>query len=376
MKDQEEKVTTIGRHPFARALLLQNLLYAEGIDSFLAHENLIQPTIAGGVEIKVRAPDIERALKIIEHAIPPLSKTGRGRKAISFRRILVPVDFSEQSLDAVRLAIGLAGKANADIRLIHVYYNPMLGTASFDPSDSYQLNLAGYMHKIEQDARSNMDRLVNTMKEYLESEGKENIKFSRTIANGIASSEIITFSEKFKPGIIVMGTRGIGHRVSGTLGSVTAEVIEKSDFPVFAIPQGARLPGIEDLKAVLFATDFDPSDELALERLIHLLSPLNVRIYCHHISLGIKKPWEKLKIDNLEEHFRKDYPLADIKFGITVSDTLMNGLEIFLRNNSVDLLAVTTHKRGFFSRFFAPSITKRIFTNVPRPLLVFRATGE
>lgn len=376
MEDREEKVTTIGRHPFARALLLQSLLYAEGIDSFLAHENLIQPTIAGGVEIKVRAPDIERALKIVEAAIPQHLHSKKGRKAISFSRILVPVDFSEQSVDAVRLAIGLAGKQKADIRLIHVYYNPMLGSATFDPNDSYQINLAGYMQKIEQDARRNMDRLVATMKAYLVSEGTENIKISRTIANGNASREIILFSEKYRPGIIVMGTRGIGHRISGTLGSVTAEVIEKSDFPVFAIPEGARLPGIEDLKAVLFATDFDPSDELALERLIHLLSPLNVRIYCHHISVGIKKPWEKLKMDNLKDHFTNEYPLADIHFGITVSDNLMNGMEIFLRNNAVDLLAVTTHKRGFFSRFFAPSITKRIFTNIPRPLLVFRAVGD
>jgi nucleotide-binding universal stress UspA family protein len=376
MEDREEKITTIGRHPFARALLLQNLLYAEGIDSFLAHENLIQPDISGGVEIKVRAPDIEHALKIIEAAIPASSKAGKGRRTISFRRILVPVDFSEQSIDAIRLAIGLAGRQKADIRLIHVYYNPMLGTSSFDPGDSYQVNLAGYMHKMEQDARHNMERLVNTMKEYLENEGIEDIKLSRTIANGIASHEILVFSEKFRPGIIVMGTRGIGHKVSGTLGSVTAEVIEKSEFPVFAIPEGSSLPGIEDLKAVLFATDFDPSDELALERLINLLSPLNVRIYCHHISVGIKKPWEKLKMENLKEYFTETYPLADIHFGTTVSDTLMNGLEIFLRNNSVDLLAVTTHKRGFFSSFFAPSITKRIFTNIPRPLLVFRATGD
>ncbi|MEI6748239.1 MAG: universal stress protein [Bacteroidota bacterium] len=376
MNDREEKVTTIGRHPFARALLLQSLLYAEGIDSFLAQENLIQPTIAGGVEIKVRAQDIERALKIIEAAIPAPSRAGKNSKKISLRRILVPVDFSEQSVDAVRLAIGFAGKSKADIRLLHVYYNPMLGTDSFDSRDTYQLNLAGYLHKIEQDARSNMDRLVNAMKEYLVAEGIKDVTLSRTITNGIASHEIIEFSEKFKPGIIVMGTRGIGHRASGTLGSVTAEVIEKSNFPVFAIPDGARLPGIEDLKAVLFATDFDPSDELALERLIHFLSPLNVRIYCHHISVGVKKPWEKLKMDDLKEYFNKEFPLADIHFGITVSDTLMNGMEIFLRNNPVDLLAVTIHKRGFFSSFFAPSITKRIFTNIPRPLLVFRSLSD
>jgi len=376
MEDREEKITTIGRHPFARALLLQSLLYTEGIDSFLAHENLIQPDISGGVEIKVRAPDIARAMKIIENAVPPPSRAGKNRKMISFRRILVPVDFSEQSVDAVRLAIGLAGKQKADIRLLHVFYNPMLGSASFDPGDSYQINLAGYMHKMEQDARSHMERLVNTMKEYLENEGIEGVKLSRTVMNGNASQEILAFSEKYKPGIILMGTRGIGHRVSGTLGSVTTDVIEKSSFPVFAIPEGSHLPGVDDLKAVLFATDFDPSDELALERLINLLIPLNVRIYCHHISIGVKKPWEKLKIDNLKEHFSVAYPLADIHFGITVSDTLMNGLETFLRNNKVDLLAVTTHKRGFFSRFFAPSTTKRIFTNIPRPLLVFRAVGD
>jgi nucleotide-binding universal stress UspA family protein len=376
MEDREEKITTIGRHPFARALLLQNLLYAEGIDSFLSHENLIQPAISGGVEIKVRAPDIARALEIIEAAIPAHPRSGKTRKTISFRRILVPVDFSEQSVDAIRLAIGLAGKQKADIRLLHIYYNPMLGTAAFDPGDTYQVNLAGYMHKMEQAARSNMERLLKTMKEYIDSEGIENIKLSRSITNGVAAHEILAFSEKFKPGIIVMGTRGIGHRVSGTLGSVTSEVIEKSEYPVFAIPEGSRLPGVEDLNAVLFATDFDPSDELALERLINLLSPLNVKIYCHHISVGVKKPWEKLKMDNLKNYFAGLYPQADLHFGITVSDTLMHGLEIFLRNNSVDLLAVTTHKRGFFSSFFAPSITKKIFTSIPRPLLAFRAIGD
>ena len=74
--------------------------------------------------------------------------------------------------------------------------------------------------------------------------------------------------------------------------------------------------------------------------------------------------------------FAKEFPLADLHFGTTVSDTLMNGMEIFLRNNPVDLLAVTIHKRGFFSSFFAPSITKRIFTNIPRPLLVFRSLSD
>ena len=85
---------------------------------------------------------------------------------------------------------------------------------------------------------------------------------------------------------------------------------------------------------------------------------------------------KKVKMDDLKEHFGREYPQADIDFGIVMSDNLMNGLETFLRNKPIDALAVTTHKRGFFANFFAPSITRRIFSDIPRPLLVFRAHAD
>jgi nucleotide-binding universal stress UspA family protein len=372
MEEREQKVTTIGRHPFERALLLQNLLQAEGIDCFLAHENLIQPDISGGVELKVGAPDIEKAMKIIESAFPTPTPVSHTRKALSFKRILVPVDFSEQSLAACKLAIGLARGLKAEIRLLHVYYNPVIEATPFDLSYSYQLNLSKYLHQIETEARTNLDKLVHDLKKYLAAEEITGVKLGSALMNGIAADEILYYSHTFKPEIIVMGTKGIGHNISGSIGSVTASIIEKSDFTVCAIPPKSKLSGVSDLKSILFATDFDPSDVLAIEKLIHLVGPLGVKIYCYHISLGIKKPWEKVKLDSLKEHFGTEYPLADIDFGIVLSDSLMNGLESFLRNKPVDAIALTTHKRGFFANFFAPSITRRIFMDIPRPLLVFR----
>lgn len=373
MQDREQKITTIGRHSYARAIQLQNLLQVEGIDCFLAHENLIQPTLSGGVELKVNAPDIEIAMKIIENAFPTPATGNRVKKALSFRRILVPVDFSDQSLAACKLAIGLAGSSKAEIRLLHVFYNPSIEATPYDINYSYQLNLSKYLQQIEGEAHTNLDRLVNDLKKYLETINITEVTIGHVLINGIAADEIISYSNKFKPGIIVMGTKGIGQKASGSMGSVTARIIEKSEFPVFAIPPDTKLIGMSDLKSILFATDFDPSDELAIEKLIHLIGPHGVKIYCYHISMGVKRPWEKVKMDDLKEHFGRKYPHADIDFGIVMSDNLMNGLQTFLRNNPIDALAVTTHKRGFFANFFAPSITRRIFSDIPRPLLVFRA---
>ena len=376
MEEQEQKVTTIGRHSYARALLLQNLLHAEGIDCFLAHENLIQPDISGGVELKVNSSDIESAMRIIDSTFPTTVRSKREKKALSFRRILVPVDFSDQSVAACKLAIGLAVGAKADIRLLHVFYNPIIDATPFDLSYSYQLNLSKHLQQIEQEARANLIQLVSDLKKYLEAENITDVKMSHVLRNGIAADEIIAYSDKFKPGIIVMGTKGIGHKAIKSMGSVTASIIEKSDFTVFAIPPNSKLSGVSDLKSILFATDFDPSDELAIEKLIHLVGSLGVKLYCYHISLGVKKPWEKVKMDDLKEHFKREYPQANIDFGIVMSDNLMNGLQTFLRNTPIDVLAVTTHKRGFFANFFAPSITRRIFSDIPRPILVFRASGD
>jgi len=66
MDPSEEKIIVIARHPNSRAILLQSRLENEGIDCFLSNQNLVQAAISGGVEIKVRRSDVEKALKVIE----------------------------------------------------------------------------------------------------------------------------------------------------------------------------------------------------------------------------------------------------------------------------------------------------------------------
>lgn len=375
MEPTDEKLVVIARHTTSRALLLQSQLESEGINCFLSHENLVQGAFGSGVELRVRRSDMDKALKLIE-----MSKEQHGTekepavKALKHvRKILVPVDFSDASLKACTFALGLAEKLKAEIKLLHVYYNPVIDVVPFDTSHAYQVNLVNYLHEAEQNAKQQLIRLADDLKHRV-SEGKSEIKISYSLHNGIAADEIVTMADHYKPGLVIMGTRGIGQQTSSLLGSVTARVIEKSKVPVLAIHEASRFTGIESFKNVLYATDFDESDHIALSRLINLMHPFHVQFYCLHVSIGVKKSWQKVKMDSLKNEIDKEHPKVAIQYDILVSDDVLNGLETFMRNQYVDVIALTNHNRGLMAKLFTPSITKKILGRIDKPLFVFKST--
>lgn len=374
MEPSEEKIIVIARHPNSRAMLLQSRLEAEGIDCFLSHQNLLQAAFSGGVEIKVRRSDVEKALKVIEFSLEEhgTQKETAVKALKSVRKILVPVDFSDASIKACTFAIGLAARLKAEVKLLHVYYNPVLDIAPFDTSHAYQVNLVNYLHETEQNAKRQLTNLVRDLKAQSKKTNPD-IKINYSLSNGLPAEEIATTCRKYKPGLIVIGTRGIGNQTGGFLGSVTAKLIQKTQTPVLAIPEQSRFSSLEKLKNVMYATDFDKSDHLAISRLISLLHPFNVTLHCVHVSIGVKKSWDKFKMDSLQSFLTHEYPKFPLTFDIVVGDDVINGLETYIRNHSIDVMSVNNHDRGLLSSFFTPSITKQVLTRINKPLFVFKA---
>lgn len=372
MEAQTEKIVVIARFPNSRALLLQSILANEGIECFLAHENLLQGAFSSGVELKVRKSDVEKSLRIIEKT---KAEYGRQKEnAIaglrSIRKILVPVDFSPASMRSCSFALGLAAKLKAEIKLLHVYYNPVVDMAPFDTSHAYQVNLSNYLHEAGQNARQQLVNLTKELKEQAKKQ-KLNIKITYSLANGIAADEIIAYSRRHKPGLIITGTRGIGNKSQSMLGSVTAKISGKTSSPILAIPEQSKFKGIDGLKNVLFATDFDDADHLSLSKLINLLHPFDVALYCVHIAIGTKKPWQKVKMENLKETIQGAFKNVPVNYDIVVSDDIVNGLEMYMRNHDIDAIALTSQEKGLLARFFTPSITKILLGRVNKPLLIF-----
>jgi hypothetical protein len=140
------------------------------------------------------------------------------------------------------------------------------------------------------------------------------------------------------------------------------------------LPSGT-LKKIGEIKSLLYATDFDPSDYSALNRLIQMLAPFKIKLHCVHISFVEKKPWDPVKLDELKAHLSSEYKGINISFHNIVSDNILNGLETYMRENHIDALAVTTHKRNLLEKMFIPSVSRKIYSETGKPLLVFHAEG-
>jgi nucleotide-binding universal stress UspA family protein len=371
----EDKIITIATYHYSRAQLLKGRLEAEGIECFLSNINLVQPQISGGVKIKITGKDAERALKIINEIREEYgeAKQKTVERLKSIRRILVPIDFSTQSISACDFALGLALKLKAEIKLLYSYFNPILISEPYVEDGAYIHQMDEVVKNVEAEAKTKMLQLIAQMRQNVEKQMTGRIKISFFLDRGTPEDVILNFSESYKPGVIVMGTKGTGKGSFEYLGSVTKKIIEKSIVPVLVIPQKSVFMGIQYIGKVLYATDFDDSDFKTLRTLMTLMRPFDVRIYCVHIATDKENVFDHSKMDNLKNHFKTEYGDYNLVCDLMQHEDVVQGLEDYIEEKDIDLIALTTHKRGVIERLFNPSLSKQMLFHTNIPLLVFQS---
>ena len=372
MKDQIVTITTC---PYSRAQLIKSQLEAEGIECFLSNINLIQPGIATGVKVRVNETDFSEAFRIIEDL---KSSSGTGKletiKAMkSIRRILVPVDFSENSINACNFALGLADKLKAEIKLLYSYFNPIVNSEPYLEGQSFIFHMDNVVGDIEQDARKQILQLKSRIQNQIKKEYKNRIKISYSLDRGFPESVIVKFIDKYKPGVVIMGTKGFGGNSNTYLGSVTIKVIEKASVPVLAIPEKSIFSGMKYINRVLYATNFDDSDFKSLRKLMTLVRPFEMKIFCAHISVSDPMHFDKSRMETLKGHFTEEYEGYDINCDLIRREDIVQALDDYVEEKEIDLIALTTHKRGIIERLFNPSIARKMLFHSHLPLLVFHS---
>lgn len=372
MKDQIITITTC---PYSKAQLIQGRLEAEGIECFLSNINLIQAGIASGVNVKINERDAKAAYRIIEQlqTIAGEGKQETIRSMKSIRRILVPVDLSETSINACSFALGLAQKLKAEVKLLYSYFNPIINTDPYFEGQSFNYLMDNVLIDVEKEARKQIVQLKNDLKKKIEKENLNHVKINYSLDRGIAEQIILKHIESYKPGIVIMGARGIGKSAVNYLGSVTKKVIEKATIPVLLIPEKSIFTGMEYIRKVLYATNFEESDFKSLRRLMTLVRPFHMDIYIAHISVGDSDTLDQAKMSALKSHLMEEYKEYNITCDVIRHEEIIQGLEEYLDKKEIDLIALTTHKRGVIERLFNPSIAKKMIFHSYVPLLIFHS---
>src|SRR5262245_22823570 len=124
----------------------------------------------------------------------PKPGASRGKGAsLHLRRILVPLDFSEDSLKALRYALRLAGQFRARITLAHVV-EPMIypPDTGFVPLDQVRM------------VQASKKRLVALAREEVPSKFLD----KSVVVSGSPAHEIATLAQRQKADLIIVSTHG------------------------------------------------------------------------------------------------------------------------------------------------------------------------
>jgi nucleotide-binding universal stress UspA family protein len=148
---------------------------------------------------------------------------------IALERILVPIDFSDCSLDALEYAVLVAQRAKASIRLLHVLEPVSYGL-------DFTLSHTAKREEIRERIMARMHALVAAV----ESSG---VTADVQVRGGLPADSVLEAADDQPANLTIMGThgrRGLSHTMWG---SVAESVLRKSHCPVLTVRSPKFQPG-------------------------------------------------------------------------------------------------------------------------------------
>ena len=147
--------------------------------------------------------------------------------AIEFNHLLVPVDFSASSHQALESAIDLSRRFGSRLTLVHVHETPayVYGGMTFATAD--------LLGPIEEAAREHLDKTLREVQAVIPAA-------KAILRRGTAAVEILEVIEEQHPDLVVMGTHGRTGVSHALLGSVAERIVRFSTTPVLTIRESSR----------------------------------------------------------------------------------------------------------------------------------------
>lgn len=151
-------------------------------------------------------------------------------------KILIPVDFSETSLLAIKHGAFLAKYTKGDLYLLHVINKQFEHYAVVEQP----MHIDG-PEKFEQAATNKLNFLANQIKD------EYSVTINTIVKMGNPTKEIIATEKEIGADMVVMGTHGYSPIEEFVIGSNTLKVITKGSVPVMTMSQKAKKFGYTNI---------------------------------------------------------------------------------------------------------------------------------
>jgi len=220
---------------------------------------------------------------------------------MSFKRILVPTDFSEASRLATAWGAVLAKRLEGELTLLHC----------LDLPEHDWSNLEG----LSPDVTEISVRLLETAREQLHSELKavplaEGLDAAVRARSGVPVREILAEVRESPVDLVVAATSGRTGLAHALLGSVVEKLVRTCPCPVLTVKAGEKPPS-ENVANVLFPTDFSEASLAALGPAVEMVQAFGGSLTALHVieepslSIGTVQQVFDITPDELQARFEE-----------------------------------------------------------------------
>ena len=274
---------------------------------------------------------------------------------MTYKRILVPVDFSDCAINAVKYAVNFSKATESKLVLLHAYHIPIPAAEAGLTIDA---NLAD---DFIEEGKEKMEKLYRQIPDLEQRCEPYDIRMS------FASDAIVAAASEKKADLIIMGTHGATNVFDELVGSNTLHVIKKCKIPVLAVP----LKNQRDLiKHVLFSYDYHSiKSKQVIQPLIDFALAFGAKLHIMHITDKLDKLHTGAvgEARLLEQYLRGISHTYDMIEGEHVESSILD----YINNHDIDIIAVMPRKHTLFERLFHSSVTKQLVHHSKVPLFAF-----
>lgn len=315
-------------------------------------------------------PSVDQLVQMFRNRYLAKSKLNR------LKHIIVPVDMSAVSANALLFAWQIAKKTDAHLEVIFAMDSIFEGSK---PSAS------GFLSGYNKTMQSELDIFIQqTMASDLvaytppasqpgapgQAAELNGPYVSSKVIYGFPDAAIQAYSKKCD--LIVMGTTGGGTVAHKLFGSVSMEVSKNAEAPVLFIPPGVTYKGFPNM---LYASNFESLEALLIQQAVSFARRFDSQIHFVHIGPAGEKG-AAMERRLFEANYQETLPEKPFIFTKMVSEDIVDPLYEYAFYHGIGLLVFVTHHRSFWENFLHKSITREVLSSSALPVLVIHSDSD
>jgi nucleotide-binding universal stress UspA family protein len=301
-------------------------------------------------------------------------------KTMMVPNILVPIDFSEMSIEAMNIARRLARRFTASIHLAHVRQFDYAGFSAPAPP-MVPFSLMTYDDESEK-------RLLEELNALARKHGASSAT-CHVLSGGSAFDEICRVAQNIPADLIVMPTHGRTGLKHVFLGSTAERIVQHSPCPVFVVREKKRRSKtgpLHSINTILVPVDFSDCSREGLQYAIGFANEFGARIILLHATyLGYIYSSEGTAIYDipaLQKAARKNAQrqmrqlvravnFEGVKFETAFTDgSPVSDICSFAKEHDVDLIITSTHGLTGLKHALIGSVAEQVVRRASCSVLV------